>query len=334
MKEVRQFLIMNKVLITGGLGYLGTKLIKKLSDCNKNYQITVLDKKIFNQVVLEDLILSKKINYIHGDVRDESLVKSLVRNNDILIPLAALVGAPICEKFPKEAKEINQDAIKFLCSIKSKDQKIIFPVTNSGYGIGEQGSFCDENSPLKPISVYGITKVEAEKYVRSKENTICYRLATVFGKSDRLRIDLLVNDFTYIAWKKKYIKLFQPHFRRNFVHVEDVANCILFSLENFSLLKNEVYNFGLSSANLTKEQLCKKIKEFIPEFHYEISLQGEDPDKRDYFVSNQKIEKKGFSASISLEHGIKELIDSFNNKEILLSDNKGVVHHVEFKKSI
>ena len=292
MKEVRQFLIMNKVLITGGLGYLGTKLIKKLSDCNKNYQITVLDKKIFNQVVLEDLILSKKINYIHGDVRDESLVKSLVRNNDILIPLAALVGAPICEKFPKEAKEINQDAIKFLCSIKSKDQKIIFPVTNSGYGIGEQGSFCDENSPLKPISVYGITKVEAEKYVRSKENTICYRLATVFGKSDRLRIDLLVNDFTYIAWKKKYIKLFQPHFRRNFVHVEDVANCILFSLENFSLLKNEVYNFGLSSANLTKEQLCKKIKEFIPEFHYEISLQGEDPDKRDYLFLIKKLKKK------------------------------------------
>ncbi len=331
---MRLFLIMNKILITGGLGYLGTKLIRKLLTCNQNFQITVLDKKIFNQNVLQDLILQKKISFIYGDVRDEALVRNLVIKNDILIPLAALVGAPICDRFKKEAKEINQDSIKFLVSLKSRDQKIIFPVTNSGYGIGEQGSFCDENSELKPISLYGKTKVEAEKYVRSYENTICLRLATVFGKSDRLRIDLLVNDFTYIAWKKKYLKIFQPQFRRNFVHVEDVANCILFSLENFNLLKNEVYNFGLSTANLTKEQLCQKIKQFIPDFNYEVSLTGEDPDKRDYFVSNQKIEKRGFSASISLDYGIKELIYSFNTNDCMLSDNKENIHNVKFKKSI
>ena len=325
---------MNKILITGGLGYLGTKLIRKLLNCNQNFQITVLDKKIFNQNVLQDLILQKKISFIYGDVRDEALVRNLVIKNDILIPLAALVGAPICDMFKKQAKEINQDSIKFLVSLKSRDQKIIFPVTNSGYGIAEQGSFCDENSELKPISLYGKTKVEAEKYVRSHENTICLRLATVFGKSDRLRIDLLVNDFTYVAWKKKYLKIFQPKFRRNFVHVEDVANCILFSLENFNLLKNEVYNFGLSTANLTKEQLCQKIKQFIPDFNYEVSLTGEDPDKRDYFVSNQKIEKKGFSASISLDYGIKELISSFNSNDCMLSDNKENIQNVEFTKSI
>ena len=246
-----------------------------------------------------------------------------MKENDIIIPLAGLVGAPICSKYPTLAKEVNQDAIKLITDLKSKDQKLIFPVTNSGYGIGKKGEFCDENSELNPISVYGRTKVEAEKYVRSVENSVCFRLATVFGISDRVRIDLLVNDFTYIAYTKKFIELFQPHFRRNYVHVEDVAKCMIFSIENFNSIKNEVYNFGLSTANLTKEQLCKKIQEQKRGLKYSISQTGEDPDKRDYFVSNDKIEKKGFKAEISLEYGISELIKSFQNPNTIISNNQG-----------
>tara|TARA_A100001011_G_scaffold391915_1_gene478384 strand:- start:512 stop:1471 length:960 start_codon:yes stop_codon:yes gene_type:complete len=318
---------MNKILITGGLGYIGSKLIRLIN--NLNYSITVLDNKIFNQDVLKDIISNKKINLYLDDVRNKKVYEKLIKENDIIIPLAGLVGAPICSKYPKLAREINLDAVKFLVSKISKDQKIIFPVTNSGYGIGKPGEYCDENSELNPISIYGKTKVEAEKYVRSFENSVCFRLATVFGVSDRVRTDLLVNDFTYIAYTKKFIRLFQPHFRRNYVHVEDVAKCMIFALDNFQKLKSEVYNFGLSTANLTKEQLCKKIQEHIQDFKYEISKDGEDPDKRDYFVSNEKLEKKGFKATISLDYGIKELIKVYSDPNSILSNNQGEIFNVK-----
>ncbi len=318
---------MNKILITGGLGYIGSKLIRLL--LNQNYSITVLDNKIFNQEVLNEIIKNNKINLYIDDVRNKKIYEKLINENDIIIPLAGLVGAPICSKYPKLAKEVNLDAIEFLTSKVSKDQKIIFPVTNSGYGIGKPGEYCDETSELNPISIYGKTKVEAEKFVRSFHNSVCFRLATVFGISDRVRTDLLVNDFTYIAYKKKYIKLFQPHFRRNYVHVEDVANVMIYALENFDNFKGEVFNFGLSSANLTKEQLCNKIQEHIPEFKYEISIDGEDPDKRDYFVSNDKIEKRGFKASISLDQGIKELIKVYSDPNSVLSNNQGEIFNVK-----
>ena len=319
---------MSKILITGGLGYIGSKLIRLL--LKKKHKITVIDNKIFNQEVLKDVIKNKEIEVIYDDVRNKQMISKHLKENDIIIPLAGLVGAPICSKYPTLAKEVNQDAIKLITDLKSKDQKLIFPVTNSGYGIGKKGEFCDENSELNPISIYGRTKVEAEKYVRSVENSVCFRLATVFGISDRVRIDLLVNDFTYIAYTKKFIELFQPHFRRNYVHVEDVAKCMIFSIENFNNIKNEVYNFGLSTANLTKEQLCKKIQEQIPDFKYSISQTGEDPDKRDYFVSNDKIEKKGFKAEISLEYGISELIKSFQNPNTVISNNQGEIFNVKY----
>ena len=319
---------MNKILITGGLGYIGSKLIRLLMDLN--YSITVLDNKIFNQEVLVDIINNKKINLVLDDVRNKNIYDKLIKSNDIIIPLAGLVGAPICSKYPKLAEDVNLNAIRFLMSKISKDQKIIFPVTNSGYGVGKPGEYCDENSELKPISVYGKTKVEAEKHVRSFENSVCFRLATVFGVSDRVRTDLLVNDFTYIAHTKRFIKLFQPHFRRNYVHVEDVARCMIYALENFEKLKNEVYNFGLSTANLTKEQLCKKIQEHIKDFRYEISEDGEDPDKRDYFVSNEKLEKKGFKATISLDYGIKELIKVYSDPKSVLSNNQGEIFNVTY----
>jgi nucleoside-diphosphate-sugar epimerase len=309
-----------KILITGGAGYIGSVLINELVK-EVNNKITVVDKLIFEKNSLKSLIDSKKINFLNYDVRDYNKMKDLFVKNDIVIPLAALVGAPLCEKFKKEAVEINQDAIKFLVENSSKQQKIIFPVTNSGYGIGEANKSCDENSPLNPISLYGKTKVQAEKFILSKENTICYRLATVFGVSPRMRIDLLVNNFVLIALKKKYLKLYEPHFRRNYIHINDVVEAIIFAINNFEILKNETYNLGLSEANLTKENLCKEIQKVIKDFIYEIGYDQEDQDKRDYFVSNQKIEKKGFKALRSLSSGIEELVDFYNQNGSVLEDN-------------
>ena len=309
-----------KILITGGAGYIGSVLINELVK-EVNNKITVVDKLIFEKNSLKFLIDSKKINFFNYDVRDYNKMKDLFVNNDIIIPLAALVGAPLCEKFQREAVEINQDAIRFLVENSSKEQKIIFPVTNSGYGIGEANKSCDENSPLNPISLYGKTKVQAEKFILSKENTICFRLATVFGVSPRMRIDLLVNNFVLIALKKKYLKLYEPHFRRNYIHIKDVVDAIIFAINNFEILKNQTYNLGLSEANLTKENLCKEIQKVIKDFIYEIGYDQEDQDKRDYFVSNEKIEKKGFKALRSLSSGIKELVDFYNQNDSMLEDN-------------
>lgn len=309
-----------KILVTGGLGYIGNVLIKKLLS-EGHHIITCLDNCMFNQSIPDDLKNSDKFEFIDGDVCNHNLVKKIVSDKDIIIPLAALVGAPLCKKYPEKTSAVNLEAIKYLKSVVSKDQKIILPVTNSGYGIGKKDEFCDEKSPLNPISLYGRTKVEAEKEVMDRENSVSFRLATVFGPSPRMRIDLLVNNFTYLAFKEKYIKLFEPHFRRNYIHVEDVANGFVFAIENFQKLKSEIFNLGLSEANLTKEELCKEIKKIIPDFNYEISMEGEDPDKRDYFVSNKKIENLGFKAEISISHGIQQLVEMYSNKNFNFSNN-------------
>jgi len=310
---------MKNILITGGAGYIGSVLTNFL--VNKNYNITVVDKLIYKQKSIEDLIIKKRIKFNNIDVRNKLEIKKLISKNDIIIPLAALVGAPICKRYPKDANSINKESIKLLINCCSKEQKIIFPVTNSGYGIGKKNYVCNEKSPLKPISLYGKTKVEAEKIVLSKDNTICFRLATVFGVSQRMRVDLLVNNFTYVAFTKKYLKLYEPHFRRNYIHIEDVVNAIFFAIKNFEKLKNETYNLGLSEANLTKEDLCKEIQKIIKNFIYEIGYDKEDPDKRDYFVSNNKIERKGFKALRTLSEGIKELVDFYNQNDSVLEDN-------------
>ena len=300
-----------KILITGGLGYIGNVLIRKL--LKENYNIVCIDNCMFGQSLNTELSNHKNFSFVKGDVRDLDLVSKLTSNIDAIIPLAGIVGAPLCKKTPKDTLEINQLAIKSLVSVISTDTKIIMPVSNSGYGIGEKNSFCDETSPLKPISLYGKTKVEAEKIIMERDNSISFRLATVFGPSERMRVDLLVNNFTYIAFFEKYLKLYEPHFRRNYIHIEDIANAFIFALKNFDNLKGEIYNLGLSEANLTKDQLCKKIKDHISDFVYEVSLEGEDEDKRDYFVSNKKIENKGFKAKISLDEGIKQLIKIYSN---------------------
>ena len=311
---------MSKVLITGGAGYIGSMLSTKL--LRLGHKVTVVDLLKYDKGSLNHLYFNKKFELICDDVRKKSLIKKLVKKNDFIIPLAALVGAPLCEKFKKDAVSTNLGTIKTLCEIVTKKNKLIYLTTNSGYGIGEKDKYCDENSPLNPISLYGRTKCDGEDLVRAKiKNHVCFRLATVFGHSYRMRSDLLVNNFVNTTIKKKKLTLFEPHFRRNFIHVRDVVNAIVFTMKNFNKLKNDVYNLGLSSANISKIMLAKRIQKQYKKLKIKIVTNRKDPDKRDYFVSNKKIEKKGFKASISLDDGISELIQIFTNDKNRVINN-------------
>tara|TARA_B100001057_G_C22790298_1_gene927355 strand:- start:253 stop:1194 length:942 start_codon:yes stop_codon:yes gene_type:complete len=299
-----------RILITGGAGYIGSLLSTKLVD--KGYRVTIVDTLEFNKNSLSHLFAKKNFIFIKGDVRDKSLISKLLRSKDIIIPLAALVGAPLCDRFPKKTKEINFGAINFILSKLKKNQKLIYPNTNSGYGIGKKNSYCDENSPLKPISLYGKTKVEAESNILKHKNSVVFRLATVFGYSYRMRTDLLVNFLVREAVLNKKIEIFEPNFRRNYIHVEDVANAFLFAIQNFKKMRGNIYNLGLSNANLTKIQLANLIKKIVKNVKVKTLSHQSDPDKRDYFVSNKKIEKVGFKTQVNLEMGIKELKEIFS----------------------
>ena len=294
-----------KILITGGAGYLGSVITTKLIDIG--HSVTVIDILEFNKTSLSHLFIKKGFKFIEADVRDKKLLKGLIKDKDIIIPLAALVGAPLCDKYPKKTKEINYDNIRFILSIIKSHQKLIYPNTNSGYGVGEKNDYCDEKSPLNPISLYGKTKVEAEKIILEYKNSVIFRLATVFGYSYRMRTDLLVNFLVKRAVKEKEIKLFEPHFRRNYIHVLDVANAFIFAINNFNKMRGNIYNVGLSSANLTKIELARLIKKHVNGVKIKIIKNRKDPDKRDYFVSNKKIEKLGFKPTVSISDGIVEL---------------------------
>ena len=309
-----------KILITGGAGYIGSKLATKL--INLGCVVTVIDSLKFSGKSLNHLFFNKNFHFVKGDVRNKKLMKKLIGMNEFIIPLAALVGAPLCEKRKKEAISVNLSSIKHLTKIASiKRKKIIYLTTNSGYGVGEKNKYCDENSPLNPISLYGRTKVDAEKIVMSYKNSIAFRLATVFGYSYRMRTDLLVNNFVFKSLHDKKLTLFEPHFRRNYIHVDDVVNGIIFSIKNFKRLKSNIYNLGLSSANLTKYMLAKKIKKQLKKLKIKIVYNKKDPDQRDYFVSNKKIEKKGFKAKMSIDNGINELINIFSySKEKIINN--------------
>jgi nucleoside-diphosphate-sugar epimerase len=310
-----------KVLITGGAGYIGTTLVPKMLEMG--YTVTVVDNLMYRQTTLTTYCSNVKFKFIRGDVRDYNLIDSLIDQHDIIIPLACLVGMPACKKDEQAAIQINQDAVKHIADVAKTNKQIIFPTTNSGYGVGEMKNgelvFCNEDTPLAPLSLYGTTKVNAENYLKEKSQAVCLRLATVFGISERMRLDLLVNDFTYRACTDKFIVLFESHFKRNFIHVKDVVGAILFSIDNYEKMSGQSYNVGLSSANLSKLELCNKIKKQIPNFAIQESQIDNDPDKRNYIVSNDKLESLGWKPNVSLEDGIKELIHayqiiSYNNK--------------------
>ncbi len=296
------------VLVTGGAGYLGSVLVPAL--LRAGHRVTVVDNFMFRQSTLFDCCSHPGFEVFKGDARDERFLRPLLKKADYVIPLAALVGAPLCDKDAIGTVTTNRDAVASLAKLCSKTQRIILPTTNSGYGLGGR-EMCTEATPLNPISLYGRTKVEAEKIVLDRGEAISLRLATVFGMSPRLRLDLLVNDFTYRAVKDRFIVVFEGHFKRNYIHIADVARAFMHAMDNFETMKNSPYNVGLSDANLSKLELCGRIKQELPDFVYMTAPVGEDPDKRDYIISNEKLEKTGFAPSHSLEDGIRELIKGY-----------------------
>ncbi len=298
-----------KILITGGAGYIGSVLTPTL--LAQGYEVTVLDNFMFRQTSLADCCQYDTFNVVRGDCRDQALMTQLLKDADVIIPLAALVGAPLCSRDQVGTRTINQEAVEMICRLASPQQRILMPVTNSGYGIGEAGKYCTEESPLRPISLYGVTKVEAEKAVLERENSITFRLATVFGMSPRMRTDLLVNDFVYRAVYDRAVVIFEGHFKRNYIHIRDVAKVFLHGIENFETMKGKPYNVGLEDANLSKLELCAEIQKYLPNFVYLEAPIGEDPDKRDYIVSNQRILSTGYEPEWPLSRGIRELIKGY-----------------------
>ncbi len=298
-----------KILVTGAAGYIGSVLVPIL--LKEGHEIIAVDNFMYNQGSLLECCHDKKLTIIRGDVRDKELIPRCLKDVDAIFPLACIVGAPACDRDPVTATTTNFDAVKMLLELRSKDQVIIFPTTNSGYGIGQEGIYCTEKTPLNPVSLYGRLKVGIENVLLDDGNCISLRLATVFGISPRMRLDLLVNDFTYRAVTDRFIVLFESHFKRNYIHVRDVAKAFIHCLDNFSAMKGEPYNVGLSEANLSKLELCQEIQKQVPEFYLVEAEIGEDPDKRNYLVSNEKIEGTGFRPSISLQDGIAELIKGY-----------------------
>lgn len=305
-----------KILVTGGAGYIGSVMVPMLLD--KGCRVTVLDNFMFNQNSLLDCCHHPGLDIVRGDTRDGALVKNLLQEVDAVFPLACLTGAPLCDKDPREAESVILEAVRLILKLRVPGQAVIYPTTNSGYGVGEKGKFCTEETPLRPISLYGRLKVKAEEEILAARNAITLRLATAFGVSPRMRLDLLVNDFTWRALKMKHIELFEAHFMRNYCHVRDISAAFIHCLENFDRLKDQAYNVGLTEANCSKQQLCAEIQKQVPDFTFTESMDAKDPDQRDYIVSNEKIEKTGFRAKVSLAAGITELIKGYT----VLSDNK------------
>jgi nucleoside-diphosphate-sugar epimerase len=298
-----------RILITGGAGYIGCVMVPILLEAG--FHVTLLDRFAEGDVALADCCRFETFAPVKGDVRDERLLRKLVVKTDIVIPLAALVGAPMCAQNPLDAVSVNRDAVIRLSRMVSKTQLLIFANSDSGYGIGEKDRYCTEETPLRPVSLYGTTKTEAEKSILDSGNGISLRLATVFGMSPRMRLDLLVNDFTYRAVSDRAVIVFEGDFKRNYVHIRDVAKAFIHAIANYGSMNNQPYNVGLSEANLSKLELCAKIKEHVPQFVYLEAPIGEDPDKRDYIVSSAKLEATGWQPDWPLDRGIRELVRGY-----------------------
>jgi len=295
-----------KILVTGGAGYIGSILVPDL--LNRGHSVTVIDNLMYGQTSLAAIISNPKLELVYGDVRDESLMRKHLKNADVIIPLAAIVGAPACDSDPILASSINKEAIYWMLKNISANQRVVMPTTNSAYGSGDKNNHCDENSPLNPLSLYARDKVAVEIELMQKPNATSFRLATVFGISPRMRLDLLVNNFTFRAVTDGFIVVFEGHFKRNYIHVRDVSNAFQLAIDNPERFEGEIFNVGLSEANISKIELCQRIKNLSPTFTYIESEIGSDPDKRNYVVSNEKIEKIGFKTQINLDAGIQELI--------------------------
>lgn len=298
-----------RILITGGAGYIGSILTPTLLEAG--HDVTVLDTFERGTTELSHCCQYAGFNPVRGDARDERMLDELAPKHDVAIPLAALVGAPLCKADPIAAKTTNQDAVIALVERLSRNQMLLYPTTNSGYGVGQKDQFCTEETPLNPISLYGVTKVEAEKAVLDKGSGISFRLATVFGMSPRMRIDLLVNDFTWRAVHDRAVVIFEGHFKRNYIHLRDVVKGFLHGMSNYEAMRGQAYNLGLSSANLSKLELCAKIREHVPNFVFLEAPIGEDPDKRDYIVSNAKLERTGWAPDWDLDRGVRELLKGY-----------------------
>lgn len=298
-----------QVLVTGGAGYIGSLLVPAL--LGRGWQVTVLDTFAAGEPFLAHCCAYPNFEPVRGDARDMRILEPLLRKCDIVIPLAALVGAPLCARDEIGATTLNRDAVVNLVKCAGKQQLIAYPTTNSGYGIGAGDALCTEKSPLRPVSLYGRTKVEAEEAVLSHTNSLSFRLATVFGMAPRMRLDLLVNDFTWRAVNDRAVVLFEAHFRRNYIHIRDVVKAFLHGIDNIGSMRGEAYNVGLSEANLSKAQLCERIATHVPGFVWLEAPVGEDPDKRDYVVSNEKLESTGWQPDVGLDAGIRELIKGY-----------------------
>jgi len=298
-----------KVLVTGGAGYVGSVLCEHL--LREGYHVTVIDALLYKQPSLFHLCAHPNFEFVRGDVRDEQLMAHLLKEPDVIIPLAAVVGAPACQRNPWLARSVNVEAIRLLDRLRSRHQLIVFPTTNSGYGTKSGEVYCTEDTPLEPITLYGETKVQAERELLESGNVITLRLATVFGLSPRMRLDLLVNHFVYAAVTWGYLVIFEKDFKRNYIHIRDVADCFVHCIKNAERMIDRPYNVGLDSANLSKAELAEKIKQYVPNFYVHYSEIGSDPDKRNYIVSNQRLREAGFEAKRSLDEGIQELIKGY-----------------------
>jgi nucleoside-diphosphate-sugar epimerase len=300
---------MEHILVTGGSGYLGSIICEHLLD--EGYEVTVLDNLQYGQCSHFHLCNHPSFHFVRGDARDPSVLTPLLARADVIFPLAALVGEPACNADPAAAESLNLGAIRLLNEKRSAGQLVVFPMTNSGYGAKSGNVFCTEETPLEPLSIYGRTKVEAERLLLDSPNTITLRLATVFGCSPRMRIDLLVNHFVHAAVKDGYIVIFEKDFRRNFVHIRDVADCFIHAVKNGSAMRGRTYNLGNDAINVSKEQLALMVKAQVPNFYIHFASIGSDPDKRDYIVSNERLKQAGFEAGRSLDEGIQELIKGY-----------------------